>query len=139
MTTSRDLDRLDRGTLRAWRVTNLVGWWFAGAVIYYVGGTVIDGLLLAKIGHVNIGWQVRVAFALVSLFAAATAGWVVGRHVYRAPGTVGAATVLLPGILFIPLTSVLVFMVLPAALAIICARIAWRRRPSALRVGTRPR
>jgi hypothetical protein len=140
MKTSRDLDRLDRGTLRAWRVANIIGWWFIGAAIYNVGGTVVDGLLLRKFGNVNVGWQVWVAFALVSLFAAASAGWIVGRHVYRAPGTVGAATVLLPGVLFILLTPrtviVLVFSALPAALATIAARIAWRRRPSALRLAT---
>lgn len=144
MNTSSDLDRVDRATLRAWRVANLVGWWFVGAAIYNVGGVLIRQLLLRKLGNVNVGWQAQVAFTLVSLFAAATAGWVVGRHVYRAPGTIGAATVLLPGVLFILLAPrtvivliVLVFSALPAALATIAARIAWRRRPSALRAATR--
>lgn len=141
--TSRDLNRLDRGTLRAWRVANVVGWWLVGAVIFNIGATLFDQLLLRKLTNVNARWQVQVAFTLVALFAAATAGWVVGSHVYRAPGTVGAATVLLPGLLFIGLTSrtviVLVFSALPAALATIAARIAWRRRPSALRASAQPR
>jgi hypothetical protein len=150
MKKSRDLDRLDRGTLRTWRVANLVGWWFVGGAIYNVGGVLVQQLLLRKLGNVNVGWQAQVAFTLVSLFAAATAGWVVGRHVYRAPGVVGAATVLLPGVPFILLSSalspsvgalvgtlvVLVFSALPAAVATITARVAWWRRPSALRVGT---
>ncbi len=153
MKTSRDLDRLDRGTLRAWRVANLVGWWFVGAAIYNVGGVLVHQLLLRKLANVSARWQVQVAFTLVALFAAATAGWVVGRHVYRAPGTVGAATVLLPGVLFILLSSalspsvgalvgalvVLVFSALLAAVATISARIAWQRRPSALRAGAQPR
>ena len=143
MKASRDLDRVDRGTLRAWRVANLVGWWFAGAAIFNVGGVLVDQLLLRKLANVNARWQVQVAFTLVSLFAAATAGWVVGRHVYRAPGTVGAATVLLPSVLFIGLTLrtviVLVFSALPTAVATIAARIAWQRRPSALRAGAQPR
>jgi len=124
-------------------VANLVGWWFAGAAIFNVGGVLVDQLLLRKLANVNARWQVQVAFTLVSLFAAATAGWVVGRHVYRAPGTVGAATVLLPSVLFIGLTLrtviVLVFSALPTAVATIAARIAWQRRPSALRAGAQPR
>jgi len=124
-------------------VANLVGWWFAGAAIYNVGGVLVDQLLLRKLGNVNTRWQVQVAFTLVALFAAATAGWVVGRHVYRAPGFIGAATVLLPSVLFIGLTSrtviVLVFSALPTAVATIAARIAWQRRPSALRAGAQPR
>ena|SRR6266545_3761822 len=143
MKTSRDLDRLDRGTLRAWRVANLVGWWFVGAAIYNVGGVLVHQLLLRKLANVSARWQVQVAFTLVALFAAATAGWVVGRHVYRAPGFIGAATVLLPSVLFIGLTSrtviVLVFSALPTAVATIAARIAWQRRPSALRAGAQPR
>jgi hypothetical protein len=153
MNKSSDLDRVDRATLRAWRVANVVGWWFVGAAIYNVGGVLVRQLLLRKLGNVNVGWQVQVAFTLVSLFAAATAGWVVGRHVYRAPGVVGAATVLLPGVPFILLFSalspsvsalvgalvVLVFLALPATVATIAARIAWQRRPSALRAGPRLR
>ncbi len=130
MNTSSDLDRVDRATLRAWRVANLVGWWFVEAAIYNVGGVLVDQLLLGKLANVTVRWQAHVAFTLVSLFAAATAGWVVGRHVYRAPGTVGAATVLLPGVLFIGLTPrgvfVLVFSALPTTLATIAARIAHR-------------
>jgi len=121
----------------------MVGWWFVGAAIYNVGYALLNRGLLVL--HNVVVWQTQVALILVSLFVATTAGWVVGRHVYRAPGIVGAATVLLPGVLFILLASVrthsvwiliVVFSALPAAVATIAARIAWRRRPSALRVGT---
>jgi hypothetical protein len=153
MKTSRDLDRVDRVTLRAWRVANLVGWWFVGAAIYNVGGVLVQRVLLNKIGTVNVGWRAYMASWLVSLFAATTAGWVVGGRVYRAPGFVGAATVLLPSALFIlyflvlspsvgalvAVLIVLVFSAPPAAVATVAARIAWRRRPSALRAGAQPR
>jgi hypothetical protein len=153
MKASRDLDRLDRGTLRAWRVANLVGWWFVGAAIYNVGGVLVERVLLNKIETVNVGWQAHISSLLVSIFAAMTAGWVVGGRVYRAPGFVGAATVLLPDVPFILLSSalspsvgalvgalvVLVFSAPLAAVATIAARIAWQRRPSALRAAAQPR
>ncbi len=153
MKASGDLDRIDRVTLRAWRVANLVGWWFVGAAIYNVGGVVVQRVLLNKIGTVNVGWQAHIASWLVSVFAATTAGWVIGGRVYRAPGFVGAATVLLPSapfiLLFLALSPsvgalvgvlvVLVFSALLAAVATIAARIAWQRRPSALRAAAQPR
>ena len=128
MKASGDLDRIDRVTLRAWRVANLVGWWFVGAAIYNVGGVVVQRVLLNKIGTVNVGWQAHIASWLVSVFAATTAGWVIGGRVYRAPGFVGAATVLLPSAPFIllflalspsvgALVGVLVVLVFSALLA----------------------
>lgn len=143
----KDLDRIDRMTLRTWRAANLLGWWFVGAAIYDIGAIVLARRLDYRLGTAA-DWQALVARTLPFIFAATTAGWVVGRHVYRAPRIVAAATILLPGGLFLfrslvlirlePSTPIevallLLYWAFPVALAVVAARLAWRRRPSALR------
>lgn len=145
MDSSKDLDRLDRATLRTWRTANIVGWWLLGAAIYNVSGILLARTVVQKIAYATVGWQALVVQLLLIDFIAVTAGWVVGRHVYRWPGIVGAATVFLPGGVFAvrvlafgnigPVEAVmwLVYLLPPIALAAIASRIAWGRRPSALR------
>jgi hypothetical protein len=138
-----DLDRMDRVTLRAWRAGNVVGWWLVGAAVGNVGGVLLERLLFDRLQAG--GWQTPLLGVAISLFVSATAGWIVGRHVYREPEIVAAAAVLFPGglyILFALLTFrswdaavVLLFLIPPTATAIGAARIAWRGRPRALRMG----
>jgi hypothetical protein len=142
-----DLDRIDRVTLRTWRAANLIGWWLVGAAIYNVGAIVLARRLDYRLGTAA-DWRAMVARMLPFIFAATTAGWVVGRHVYRAPRIVAAATILLPAGLFLfrslvlirlgPSTPIevvllLLYWAIPVALTVVAARLAWGRRPSALR------
>jgi hypothetical protein len=139
---SADLDHLDRATLRAWRVANLAGWWLAGAVTYSGIGTVLSLTFVQKIAYEAVGWQAMAAGPFAALFAAATAGWLVGAKVHRAAGVVGALTVLVPGGLLplfalaagpVELGYALLLVGLPAGVAGGTARAVWRRRPRALR------
>jgi hypothetical protein len=117
------------------------------AAIYNVGAILLASKLAYRLGAAA-NWQAQMARMLPLIFAATTAGWVVGRHVYRAPRIVAAATILLPGGFFLFVSLVLArfeasslieaavllaFWALPVALAVIAARLGWRRRPSALR------
>jgi hypothetical protein len=143
MRTSDDLGRLDRFTLRTWRFANLVGWWFVGSLIANGLGIILSRTIVQKIAYSTVGWQAMATSAVSGVFTSATAGWIVGSHVYRSPSLVALASVLFPfDILFI-VTSigrnpsevgyVGTLMTIPCAVAIVAARLAWRRRPSALR------
>lgn len=139
-----DLDRVDRVTLRIWRAANLVGWWLVGAVAYYALLLMLSRTFLQKIAYGSVRGLQTISLVLVFGFSATTAGWIVGSRVYRSPGLVGALTVLLPGALFLLLVVAngsiaedyayaALFVVVPALVAGITARIVWSRRPKALR------
>jgi hypothetical protein len=143
MKASDDLGRLDRLTLRTWRIANLVGWWFVGFLIANGLGILLSRTVVQKIAYWTVGWQAMAASVLLSVFTSATAGWIVGSHVYRSPSLVALASILFPfGVLFI-VTSigrspievgyVVALTTIPCAVAAVAARLAWRRRPSALR------
>lgn len=141
MKTMTDLGPLDRATLRAWRAMNLVGWWLAGVAIFNVGSVLVLRTVSDRLG--GEAWLTGLIGLAVTMFAAGTAGWVVGRHVYRSPIIVTLSAVLLPWGVFLLLALLrgaspevfipLVYGVLPATVAGYAARAAWRRRPSALR------
>ncbi len=138
-----ELDRTDRVTLRMWRAANLVGWWLVGVVAYYAILLVLSRTFLQKIAYGSVRGLQAVSVLLALGFSALTAGWIVGSRVYRSPGLIGALTVLLPGGLFLLLVVatgsiaeyayVGFFVVVPACIAALTARIVWSRRPRALR------
>jgi hypothetical protein len=143
MRTVDDLSRLDRTTLRAWRIANIVGWLLVGIAIAYAVPVILTRTIVQRIAYETVGWQAAATSIAIAVLAAATAGWTVGRHVYRWPVLVTLAAVLFPVGLFVVLFAVrhptaetaitLAWAVVPAAAATIAARLAWRRRPSALR------
>jgi hypothetical protein len=140
MNASRDLSVLDRATLRAWRAGNLVGWGFVGAVIA-IGMLVVTNRVVQHVAW-SIGSRALLASLAMSIAAGSVAGAVIGARVYRWPGTTAAVAVAVPFVpytvaasqlgpsdLFIQLLFLLPVLIPPA----VVARIAWRRRPRALR------
>lgn len=145
-----ELDLVDRATLRAWRLSNVVGWGFAGAVVASLTSIVVLRVLIALapfgralgVGSVGILGTILVIAAAAVLVALAT-GWTVGAHVYRWPGLVAAAAMTVPGSLWtfgggVPrdLAQMAISMslvILAAVLAGLVARTRFRRRPRALR------
>jgi hypothetical protein len=145
MTSKRDLELVDRATLRVWRWSNLAGWWLVGTVVYHV---IAYGSLRTFVQKISLSFVgdglTTIAVAGVFVFAGVTAGGIVGARVYRAPTLVGAFTVLIPDGIFAlfalavpvawPELAVVVAMIaVPAAIAGTVARAVWRRRPSAMR------
>lgn len=141
-----DLDRIDRVTLRAWRAANLVGWWFAGTVVYHAIAIVLALTVVQKIALVSFGRSAPTNMLVLFLaldFAGVTAGAIVGSRVYRSPFWVAALAVVLPeGVYYLfavaggawpELVVLALFSITPAALAGTWARFVWRRRPEALR------
>jgi hypothetical protein len=142
-----DLDAIDRLTLRAWRASNLIGWWFVGTVLYHAMAIVLAKTLVEKIALNGFGSSMptnEIVLVLILDFAAVTAGAIVGSRVYRSPFLVAGLAVLVPEAVVylfavtggaIPELAILaLYSVLPAALAGVAARYAWRRRPRALRI-----
>lgn len=140
-----DLSALDRSTLRAWRVLNLVGW--------AVAGLAANVLLLASLGLISARATMAlsvpfgyVAGAAALAVAGAVAGTVVGAHVYRSPGAVaGIATSVLGmffALVFIPwpylggIALLAAIFSIDVVAAIVAARRRWRRRPAALRAAS---
>ena len=137
-----DLDSLDRGTLRLWRALNLIGWGLLGGVV----GTVVVGIVVISVSARSTGSPVGpielpIVFLLVLVLGPAAVGYVVGGHVYRWPGWVAGAAVLIPGVLTlvgVPVSSSaeVVYLIgvpgLAAAVAAVVARRVYRRRPRAL-------
>lgn len=139
----RDLDRVDLATLQIWRVSNIVGWWLAGASAYSVVSIVLGRTFVQKVAYETTGLEAPIALIGVLAFASATAGGIVGAHVYRAPLAVGAETVLVPWAFVVVLSLVdgnlsgapmdTAYVILAAALSSAVATITWRHRPSSLR------
>ena len=128
-----DLSKLDRNTLRAWRVGNLVTWGLVGMVA--AATTVVVGAFL-------------VGIVPASVLAGAIDGWIVGSKVYRSPALVALGALILPILLGVlrlvtggsyELQVLLLVLTVPGvvvpALAAIVATLVWRRRPAALRGG----
>lgn len=141
------LDRLDRATLRTWRVMNVVGWWFVGAAIFNVLTFVLSRSIVQKSADLSLdGLAVALSLATI-VFSAGTAGAVVGSRVFRWPGIVGACTVLVPWAavaVAIVASHLLVEMVVVPFVVFIAAGTAGEvarrvaaRRPRALRAEPR--
>ena len=149
MKTPGDLDRVDRATLWIWRASNIAGWWLAGASAYGVVSIVLGRTFVQKVAYETIGFQTSLALIGVVAFASATAGRIVGGHVYRAPAAVGAAAVLVPWA-FVAVLSVAggglgdlliigaPYVVVPTVVSASVAAVAWRNRPSGLRAHSGP-
>lgn len=142
MNPTNDLDRLDRTTLRAWRVSNLLAWGAVAAFAGIVGNWIAMNSASATANFVGATRFARPVTAV--LFAAvvgALLGGMVGAHVYRSPGVVAGVAAGLAGFFF-PETGALiepqvvgmiVTFLAEIAAAVLVARLVWRRRPAALR------
>jgi hypothetical protein len=148
MASNEDLHLLDRATLRTWRLANVLGWWFAGAVAFNVLVFVLDRAIVQKIADLSLGGATVVVMLAVFVFSAGTAGAIVGSRVYRSPGLIAACTVLIPwGVM--AAISLLTWGIPEATIAPlllflgagVAARVAIRvfaKRPRALRGGLDP-
>lgn len=140
---ANELSTLDRGTLRAWRITNLVGWGVAGS-----GACLLVLIAIVMLGRVLPEFDpapwIAVPVSLIELaIAPAAAGLVVGAHVYRSPGLIAAIAVVLIGMLFVASISVAgdaavlligsAVVALEAGFAWVVAGWRWHKRPRALR------
>ena len=142
-----DLDALDRGTLRVWRALNLIGWGLLGGVL----GAVVVGIVVISVSARSAGspigpLEIPIVLILALVLGPAAVGYVVGEHVYRWPGWVAGAAVMIPGFLTLvgaPVSSSgeVAYLIgapaLAAAVAAIVARRVYRRRPRALRAPSR--
>jgi hypothetical protein len=136
-----ELGALDRSTLRLWRLSNLVGWGILGAV-----AAIATAILTLRIWAGVLPWRSlagTIAMAVVAVGGGALAdGVIVGDHVYRWPGWVAAAGLLVPAALALLIGAVvagpveILITVAPpavgAGLAALVARWRFRRRPRAL-------
>jgi hypothetical protein len=138
---TNDLDALDRGTLRLWRALNLIGWGLLGAVV----GTVVVGIAVVGVSARSVDAPVgsieAIVFILALVLGSVGVGYVVGDHVYRWPGWVAGAGVMIPGLLTllgVPVSSAAEAAYLigvpgvAAAVAAVVSRRVYRRRPQAL-------
>jgi hypothetical protein len=149
MRTPRELDLLDRATLRIWRIANLLGWGVAGmlvaAVTGIVGGRAAQGVL-RLVDHSAFEEVALVACVTAIAAGVATAvGSVVGAHVYRWPGWVAASAVVIPGLLVIAVTpigqpgEIVLSLSLPVGAVVLAGwagRHRFARRPRTLRAPT---
>lgn len=142
-----DLDALDRGTLRVWRALNLIGWGLLGTVIGVVAVGIAVVSVSARSSTAPVGTLEMPVMLLLGLVLGSVAvGYVVGEHVYRWPGWVSGAAVMIPTILTLlgaPVSSAaeVAYLIglpgLATAVAVIVARRVYRRRPRALRASPR--
>lgn len=143
MNARQDLDRIDRTTLRGWRVGNVLGWGALALVLGDVANWVAMNAASATADILGGGRPAEVGIAVAYMaMAGALIGTVVGPHVYRSPAVVAGVVAFLASALF-PESGVLLPMNPLAGLAItgaaeivaaaLTARALWRRRPRALR------
>ena len=137
----------DRATLRAWRISNLLGWGLAGALVAVIAAIVGARAVVGFAGTFRFSTLaplvLTVSLVVVGLLIVPVpAGLVVGAHVYRWPGWIGAASVSVPTgawlLLSRPwdLAQLAVALVIGALMAIVAgvvARARFGRRPRALR------
>lgn len=147
----RTLGPADRTTLRAWRVSNVAGW----SIVALLAAFVVE-LALADVQYLIDPERdvARAIPALLALVGGAAIGAIVGRRVYRSVELVAAAVAalfVLRGQFFVLLFmlrgrivqgvdyyqpgQLIVYGVLTIVTATVFARLAWRRRPVALRGG----
>jgi hypothetical protein len=92
MSTKRDLGVVDRGTLRFWRVANVVGWslgaLLVGAALSFLMSVLFVDILDALMDGVVPGW---IQVLTTSLVGGAAMGAVIGSRVYRWPAVVAVA------------------------------------------------
>jgi hypothetical protein len=145
MRTMKDLERVDRATLRLWRATNVVGWWAVGALVYHAIAILLGRTFVQKIAFLSSGYGPTAALLLTFGFAAITAGAIVGARVYRSPFVVAGLAVLIPdGLLLLFILAgpmgwpeigiIALYVLVPAAVTALTARAVWRHRPGALRL-----
>ena len=89
MTAKHDLDTLDRATLVAWRVGNILKWSVAAIAVAFGVATVFY-LALSALPHFELDSSSRAGAALIALLtcvpialSAIAIGVVIGRHVYK--------------------------------------------------------
>jgi hypothetical protein len=92
MSSERDLDFIDRGTIRFWRAANIVGWslgaLLVGAALSFLMSVLFVDILDALMDGVVPGW---IQVGATSLAAGAAMGAVIGSRVYRWPAVVAVA------------------------------------------------
>ena len=143
----RDLSMLDRNTLRAWRIGNLLIWGLVGMVAAGLIATLASRLFVGLASSIH---SVHLPFAAAVLPALALAGVVdgliVGSKVYRSPVLVSLGVFAIPGVVSLLALAggrlngaeLLAFFLAPGIIAVVAAIVAtmvWRRRPAALRGG----
>lgn len=89
------LSKLDRATLKVWRVTNVVGWWLAAVVVNVVimmADASVHDQTFRRPGLASIEWIVHLGFLIVAGLAV---GGLVGAKVWLRPPLI-AAVVTIP-------------------------------------------
>lgn len=143
MKETKDLSNLDRNTLRAWRVMNLVGWGAFAAVAGLLSMWIVWLAMVGLLGGSSLAMLIAAPVMLV--VSGGVLGTIVGSHVYRSPVAVAivagiALPIAYPLIAFgahIQEVGVAVgFGLAEALIGAAVARSQWSRRPRALRAGS---
>jgi hypothetical protein len=164
MSDSMELDALDRATLIAWRVGNLVKWsaaalsvGFATTTAFYLAMRPLPSFSI-RAGEPVGEALIALMFTLPAVLSAIGIGVVVGRHVYAWPFAIAALVaaahlvagwlLALAGWMLAPVGTYLMFSfnampafamaLLEIYVAAVVARRSWNKRPRALRRFPRP-